>query len=153
MEVVHCDDEALPFADATFNLVLNRHSALTPADVARVLKPGGTLLTEQVWEHWRELKRFFPRMVEYRGIETAYQEGLIASGMTIVDARGHVVPAAFDHLGDLVFMLCVTPWTIPDFDPLGADLTTLVQVEQELTTPDGLVLSDGAYLIEMQKPA
>ena len=148
-----CDDEALPFADATFDLVLNRHAALTPADVARVLKPGGTLLTEQVWEHWRELKRFFPRMVEYRGLESAYQDGLAAAGMTIVDARGHVVPAAFESLGDFVYMLCVTPWTIPDFDPLGADLPALLQLERELTTSDGLVLSDGAYLIEARKPA
>ncbi len=93
------------------------------------------MLTEQVWDHWRELKRFFPRMVEYRGLESAYQDGLTASGMTIVDARGHVVPAAFDNLGDLVFMLCVTPWTIPDFDPLGADLPALLQLERELDEP------------------
>ena len=92
-------------------------------------------------------------MVEYRGLETAYQDGLIAAGMVLVDARGHVVPAAFEGLGDFVYMLCVTPWTVPDFDPLGGDLPALLQLERELTTPDGLVLSDGAYLIEATKPA
>ena len=37
IDVVLCDDESLPFAAESFDLVLNRHAALTPADVARVL--------------------------------------------------------------------------------------------------------------------
>jgi hypothetical protein len=82
-----------------------------------------------------------------------YQVGLKAHGMQIVDAREHEVPAAYDDLGDFVFMLCITPWTIPEFDPLGRDLEALLALERELTTRDGLVLTDGSYILEARKPA
>ncbi len=49
-------------------------------------------------------------------------------------------------------MLCIAPWEVPDFDPLGADLAALLELERELTTPDGLVLTDGRYIIEARKP-
>lgn len=41
-------DGALPFADAEFDVVLNRQSGFNPAEVARVLMPGGTFLMQQV---------------------------------------------------------------------------------------------------------
>ena len=49
-------------------------------------------------------------------------------------------------------MLCVTPWTIPDFDPLGDDLEALLELERTLSTPDGVVLTQGHSLIEAKKP-
>ncbi|HLG11615.1 MAG TPA: hypothetical protein VI876_07645 [Dehalococcoidia bacterium] len=151
--LVWCQSLHLPFVDGAFDLVLNRHEELDPRDVTRVLLPGGRLLTEQVWRHWRELGRFIPRTTEFGDHFHTYQDGLRANGLRIADAREHEVPAAYDSLGDFVFMLCITPWTIPDFEPLGADLDALLRLERELTTPDGLVLSDGAYIIEALKPA
>ena len=152
IEVVYCDDECMPFAGASFDVVLNRHSAFDPADVARILMPGGRLLTEQIWGHWRELKRFFPSMNEFPGIFPAYAGGLRNAGLTVLDCRTHLVPAAFKNLGEFVFMLSAAPWTVPDLDPLGRDLETLLRLERELTSADGLVLTDGAFLIEAQKP-
>jgi SAM-dependent methyltransferase len=152
IEVIHCDDEYLAFATSSFDLVLNRHSALDPHDVARVLKPGGRLLTEQVWGHWRELKRYFPGMSESPGLLLEYSDGLRRAGLELIDCRAHIVPAAFEHLGDFVFMLSVASWTVPGLDPLGKDLETLLRLENDLTTEDGLVLSDGAFIIEARKP-
>jgi SAM-dependent methyltransferase len=37
-----------PFADASFDLVLNRHGGFRPAEMARILKPRGVFLTQQV---------------------------------------------------------------------------------------------------------
>jgi hypothetical protein len=62
------------------------------------------------------------------------------------------VPAAYDNLGDFVFMATVAVWEVPDFDPLGGDLEALLALERELTTPAGLVLSDGGYIIEARRP-
>jgi SAM-dependent methyltransferase len=152
VDVVHCDDEHLPFSEVSFDLVLNRHSALDAQDVARVLKPGGVLLTEQIWSHWREVKRYFPRMNEFSGLWLDYSMALRAAGLTLTDCRAHIVPAAFENLGDFVFMLCVASWTIADFDPLYSDLEPLLELERDLSTPDGLVLSDGAFIIEARKP-
>ncbi|MBR3044156.1 MAG: class I SAM-dependent methyltransferase [Oscillospiraceae bacterium] len=50
------DPKAMPFADASFDLVLNRHGAYDAAELWRVLKPGGIFLTQQVGaENDREL--------------------------------------------------------------------------------------------------
>ena len=151
-ETVRCRSLHLPLVDGAFDLVLNRHEELAPAEVARVLRPGGTVLTQQVWQHWRELERFLPRMTDFGDHYSAYREGFRDAGLQVLDAREHFVDAAYDSLGDFVYMLCVAPWTIPDFDPLGADFEALLRLERELTTPHGLVLTDGSYIIEALKP-
>jgi SAM-dependent methyltransferase len=152
--LIYCDDDNLPFRDASFDLLLNRHAGMNPKDAARLLKPGGMLLTEQITgDHWGELRQFFPRSTT--GRSDGFFRWLVAfrsTGLVVMDARKYAVPAAYRSLGDLVFMLCVTPWTIPDFDPLGADLATLLAIEETLTADDGLVLTQGHSLIVARKP-
>jgi SAM-dependent methyltransferase len=46
------DCDPMPFADSEFALILNRHSAFNPYEVARILTPGGTFLTQQVHGLW-----------------------------------------------------------------------------------------------------
>ena len=48
IEVTMATAAHLPFADGAFDLVLSRHEELVPAEIARILRPGGTLLTQQV---------------------------------------------------------------------------------------------------------
>src|SRR5262245_21145717 len=43
---------AMPFRDSAFGLVLNRHGAFNADEVARVLRPGGVFLTQQVHGQW-----------------------------------------------------------------------------------------------------
>ena|SRR5688572_8876287 len=85
--VVHCSAVVLPFADEAFNLVLNRHGSLEPTEVARVLRPGGTFLTQQMWRLWPELDSFFPRRTDWGDNFHGYQDGLLASGLELLDAR------------------------------------------------------------------
>jgi len=47
----------------------------------------------------------------------------------------------------------VAPWMIPVFDPLGQDLRALIQLEKNLTTNEGLVLTESRFLIEASKPS
>jgi SAM-dependent methyltransferase len=153
VEVLYCDGEVLPLASGSFDLIINRHAALEPAEIGRILRPGGTLLTEQIsYAHWRELQAFFPRTTVGTG-ERFNLVGLRVAGLEIIDARDYAVLAAFDDLGNFVFMLCVTPWTIPDFDLLGDDLEALLELERTLSTPDGLVLTQGHLVIEAKKPS
>ena len=42
------EDKPLPFADNSFDLVLNRHDSYDINEVRRVLKPGGYFITQQV---------------------------------------------------------------------------------------------------------
>jgi hypothetical protein len=148
VDLVYCDDEVLPFADASFDLVINRHAGLDPGDIGRILRSSGSFYTEQISSaHWGELQVFFPRTTAGKGNNYfSYLVGLRSAGLDIVEARAYSTLAAFKSLGDFVFMLCITPWTIPDFDPLDADLEALLQLERTLSTPDGLVLSPRSFL-------
>jgi SAM-dependent methyltransferase len=154
VEVLYCDDEVLPLASASFDLIINRHAGMEPADIGRILSPGGIFLTEQISNaHWGELQAFFPRTTAGKGDNYfSYLVGLRAAGLEIADARECAVLAAFEDLGNFVYMLCITPWTIPDFDPFGIDLEALLALERTLSTPDGLVLTQGHSLIEARKP-
>jgi SAM-dependent methyltransferase len=151
--VVRANTGSLPFADAAFDLVLSRHEAIAPSEVARVLAPGGTVLTQQVWSHRNELSRFFPRRTDYGDHFSAYQVGFRAAGLQVIDAREHETPVAYANLGEYVYLLLVAPFDLPDFDPLGADLPALLAMEAALTTPNGFVLTEGSYIIEARKSA
>ncbi|MGQ0796617.1 MAG: methyltransferase domain-containing protein [Methanobacteriota archaeon] len=154
IDVVRCHSLALPFRPQVFDLVLNRHEELDPEEVARVVAAGGSLLTQQIGRTWwQELRESFPRMRDFGDVLRRYEGGLRASGLTIVQARTHDWKAAYRGLGDVVFILCVAPWTIPDFDPLGRDLPALLDAEERLSTADGIALTESLFLIEARKEA
>lgn len=151
--VVHANSLALPFTLEAFDLVLNRHEELDPAEVARVLAPGGHVLTQQVHsDNWKELRTFFPRMTDWGPLFERYQDGLRAGGLVITHAEMHETPAAYRDLGEIVYLLTALPWEVPDFDVLR-DIKALVALEKTLRRPEGIVLTEGRYLIEAYKPA
>ena len=62
VEVVRAHSLRLPFQSGAFDLVLDRHEELDPDEVHRVLRRGGSLLTQQIGQNeWEELRPFFPR--------------------------------------------------------------------------------------------
>ncbi|HEX5141671.1 MAG TPA: methyltransferase domain-containing protein [Dehalococcoidia bacterium] len=151
-EVVRASAFYLPFLGASFGLILSRHEAIYPAEIARLLAPGGVFLTQQTWRYMEELHYYIPRKTDFGDHFHGYASGLHASGLQVIDAREHVAPHAFSGLEDLVFLLGVAPWEVPDFDPLGRDLQALLALERDLTGPDGLVITCGHYIIEAHKP-
>ena len=154
IEVVHCASLHLPFQDGVFDLVIDRHEELDPDEVHRVLEPGGLVLTQQIGRNeWTELRPFFPRMQDFGPLLDQYTRGFRHAGMIIGQAETHDVRVAYRGLGELVYLLCISPWTIPEFDPLGRDLAPLLLLEDRLTTRDGLVLTESRFLIEARKPS
>lgn len=151
VHVVWCRSRELPFMDASFDLVLNRHEELDPAGVARVLQPGGHVVTQQVGRrNWGELREYFPSMTDFGDVREEYSRGFVAAGLTIVRSLEHDYMAALATLGDLVYLLAVTPWTIPGFD-LEEDLEALLALEAERLTEEGLVLTESRFLIIAKK--
>ena len=87
-DVLHCSSLQLPLRDASFDLVLDRHEALDPVEVARVLAPGGAVVTQQCGpDNWPELRRFFPRKTDFGDHFHDYQRGFADAGLTVTDAR------------------------------------------------------------------
>lgn len=160
--VVRARSLMLPFRDATFDLVIDRHEELSPSEVARVLRPGGRVVTQQVGpENWRELRRYFvgataglrgSRVGDFGDIRGDYARGFASAGLTVVRDEQHDYKVAYGALGVMVFMLLVTPWTIPDFD-VERDLDALLALEAGCTTEDGLVLTWSRFLLVAKKPS
>lgn len=140
----------LPFVGGSFDLVLDRHEELDPAEIIRVLETGGRIITQQVIpEQWPELTPFFPQRQIFPDHFALYSQAFEAAGMRVRTAREeHRV--AYADLGDVVYMLLVTPWTIPSFDP-AKDIDTLLALEDACRTTDGIVLTEGHYLIDAEK--
>ena len=148
--VVRCQSVQLPFADASFDLVLNRHEELEPAEAVRVLQPDGCIVTQQVGrDDWHELGQFFPRKQDSGDLLGTYASGFEAAEMSVSRAI-HNRKVAFESLGDFVFMLLITPWTIPSFDPEG-DIEALLGLEEACGSADGVVLTESRYLIVAER--
>jgi SAM-dependent methyltransferase len=145
-QVVRANNLRLPFRDASFDLVLNRHEELDPPDVVRVLRPGGAVITQQVArENWQEINQFFPRRTRWPDHFNDYQRGFRDAGMR-VEGRVHAWRTAYAALGEVAFVLLVAPWEVPGFDPV-AEIGALLALEDELRTPDGIVLTESRDLI------
>ena len=150
--VVHASGLQLPFSDECFDLVLNRHEELGPAEVARVLALEGQILTQQVARsNWQELRDYFPRMHDFGPFFERYQAGLRSGGLTVTRAETHDAHEAYSTLGDMVYMLTVGSWTIPGFD-LAQDLDALLALERGLRREEGIVLTKSRFVIEAHKP-
>ncbi|OGO50977.1 MAG: hypothetical protein A2148_03065 [Chloroflexi bacterium RBG_16_68_14] len=152
VDVVRCRSLDLPFADESFDLVLDRHEELAPAEVARVLRPGGRVVTQQVGrDNWRELRTHIPRMTDFGDIFGEYARGFAAAGLRVLRVDQHEERVAFRSLGDFVYLLGVAPW-VPDFS-LERDGEALLALEAECLTGDGLVLTESRFVIVAEKPA
>ena len=151
VSVVRCRSLRLPFFDSTFDLVIDRHEEFSPQEVGRVLAPGGVFITQQVGQsEWCELRSFFPRMTEFGDLRSVYSEEFDRIGFR-VESEEHTYRVAYPSLGEIVFMLGVAPWMVPDFD-LNRDLDSLLEFEAHCSAADGLVVTESRFLMIARKP-
>lgn len=109
-------DDRMPYDDATFDVVLNRHDSYDAAEVARVLRPGGVLLTQQVdGRNVAELYDLFGGTPQYLHVNL---ENLVAEA----EKAGLAVQQSWDWAGrmrvadveTLVGYAAMAPWEFPD---------------------------------------
>jgi len=146
------DDGLLPFADHSFDLVLNRHAAFNPAEVARILAPRGTFLTQQV--HGRSLEDlmavFDARPQWAHATVDKYVPQLSTAGLSIVIAQEWSGRFIFGDVGAMVYYLKHVPWLVPDFSVTRyAEQLLKLQAQQE--QGEALVYTARNYLIEAHK--
>jgi SAM-dependent methyltransferase len=113
------DHRALPFADASFDLIISRHPVETWwSEIARVLRPGGHYFSQQVGAHsLRDLSESLMGPLppgSKRDPELARQaaEGV---GLVVEDLRAERTNVMFYDIGAVVYFLRVVVWTVPDF--------------------------------------
>lgn len=111
--------DALPFADASFDRIINRHGDFNVQDIRRMLKDGGRFITEQVGaENDRELVELLlgqtPLPFQEQYLETARRK-FCDAGFTILDAQECWRPIKFYDVGALVWFVRIIEWEFPGF--------------------------------------
>ncbi len=115
---VRAQIDILPVEDDFADLVLNRHGALDAAEVARVLRPGGRLLTQQIGpENDAELNAALSAPPPGGGTSAAaLVENLQSVGLVVDEAQTATIEITFSDIGAVVYQLRMVAWQIPDFD-------------------------------------
>ncbi|MET0416837.1 MAG: methyltransferase [Actinoplanes sp.] len=144
----------LPGGEDEFDVVLSRHGRLPAADISRLLRPGGRLLTQQVGsDDLAGLNRALgappphPRAWN-ADVATAT---LTAAGLEVVDVREERPTVTFHEVGAVVRQLRDLPWQIRDFTPqryAGA----LNRLDSFLRLRGGLTVTAHRFLIEAVRP-
>ena len=138
----------LPFADASFDMVLNRHGDLNPAEIYRVLKPGGLFITQQVgakndWELVELLcgQTELPFPDQYLHI---LSDRFCQTGFEMIEAKESFRPIRFYDVGALVWFARIIEWEFPGFS-VDSCLDQLFAVHESLTQE--FVISGTAHRI------
>jgi len=154
VDVPLTDFDPMPFRNGEFDLVLNRHSGLNAREVARMLAPGGTFLTQQIHGLWAyDLIAVFDARPQWPDSTLEkYVPQLKAAGLTIVDTQEWSGRLSFTDVGAIVYYLKAVPWLVPGFS-VETHSKYLFKLQDQLESGEGLSFSARKYLIEAYKEA
>ncbi|WAL64560.1 class I SAM-dependent methyltransferase [Amycolatopsis cynarae] len=118
--VVGAADDTLPFRSGTFDLVVSRHPVIVAWDeIARVLAPGGTYLSQQVGAgSVRELTDYLmgPQPVSQARSASVAVAAASAAGLTVTGLRQEALRMEFHDIAAVVHFLRKVIWIVPGFD-------------------------------------
>ncbi|WP_328374900.1 class I SAM-dependent methyltransferase [Micromonospora zamorensis] len=148
-------DGPLPFRDASFDLVVSRHPVRTDwAQTARVLRPGGTFLSQQIGAGtMRELSEAILGPLPppaHRHPEHAAAAAADA-GLRVVDLRRATLRATFSDIGAVVWFLRKVIWTVPGFT-VDRYREQLLALHERITTEGPFIAHAQRFLIEATRP-
>ncbi|MEH1057430.1 class I SAM-dependent methyltransferase [Micromonospora sp. CPCC 206171] len=146
----------LPFQDASFDLVTSRHPVATGwAEIARVLRPGGAYLSQQIGPGtMRALSEAIlgplppatSRQPE-RAVAAAR-----AAGLSVVRLEQATLRAVFHDVGAVVWFLRKVVWTAPGFD-VDRHRPQLAALDRRIRAEGAFVAHARRFLIEAVRPA
>jgi SAM-dependent methyltransferase len=149
------DDADLPFAPASFDLVVSRHPVVTRWDeIARVLQPGGTYLSQQIGAGTvRELADLMlgPRPVADEQRPARAAASARRAGLVVVDLREEALRTEFDDVAAIVVFLRKVIWTVPGFR-VSLYRERLAALHEQIERAGPFVAHAQRFLIEARKP-
>lgn len=115
-----CDNPAnIPFADESFDMIINRHGDFNAKEIYRLLKKGGLFITEQVGE---DNDRDLVEMVlpdtpkPFPGLNLKEQKKVFeAAGFQLIEEAEAYRPIKFFDVGAFVWFAHIIEWEFPDF--------------------------------------
>ncbi|MER5771813.1 methyltransferase domain-containing protein [Streptomyces sp. NPDC001985] len=151
------DEPPLPFADEAFDLVVSRHPVTVWwEEIARVLRPGGGYLSQQVGPaSVFELVEFFlgpqpPATRRARHPDDA-RAGAEAAGLEVVDLRPESLRTEFHDIGAVIYFLRKVIWMVPGFTVDGYR-DRLRELHERIEREGPFRARTTRFLIEARKP-
>lgn len=110
---------AIPFDDASFDLIINRHGDFDAPELYRLLKNNGIFVTEQVGgENDRDLVEMvlpgIPKPFPHLNLKEQ-REAFEKAGFQILQAEEAFRPITFYDVGAFVWFARIIEWEFPDF--------------------------------------
>lgn len=150
IEVRARSDHRLPYEDNAFDLVLNRHGDLEPSEIARVLRPDGRLLSQQVAAgNDPEFNNALGAPLPVGGLRgTAEAAALLQSaGLEVVHVREAWPTTRYLDVGAVVLHLRTVTWQVPGFDP-DRHRPQLHAIDRIIRTRGAFVVTSHRVLME-----
>lgn len=150
-----CSDPAnIPFADESFDIIINRHGDFNAKELHRLLKKGGIFVTQQVGsENDRELVEMvlpgtpkpFPDM-NLAKQRNAFEE----AGFEILHAEEAYRPIRFFDVGAFVWFARIIEWEFPGFS-VDNCFDKLLEMQKTLEETGEVAGTTHRYLIVARK--
>ncbi len=145
----------LPFADASFDLVINRHGDFHAEEIWRVLKPGGIFVTQQVGaDNDRELVELLltevPDLPFPEQYLTITQEKFVKAGFEILEGQEAYGKLCFWDIGALVWFARIIEWEFPGFSVEGC-LENLYHAQELLERTGAIEAKTHRFMLVAQK--
>ena len=145
----------LPFEDALFDLVINRHGDFNPVEIFRVLKKGGRFITQQVGaQNDRELVQLLlgNTPLPFPGQTLAQvQKQFENTGFRIEKAMEAFRPMTFLDVGALVWFARIIEWEFPGFS-VDQCLPALENAQRMMDADGKITTRTHRFLLIAQKP-
>ena len=157
IDLRECADAShVPFADNSFDIIINRHGNFDPPEIRRMLKAGGFFVTQQVGsENDRELVdavlpgvgKPFPHnnLKEQR-------DAFEIAGFDIIKAKEAFCPIRFFDVGAFVWFARIIEWEFPGFSVKHC-FDRLLQLQIIIERDGKIEGTVHRFLIVARKPA
>ena len=144
----------LPGGEDEFDVVLSRHGRLPAADIVRLLRHGGTVLSQQVGcDDLAELNVALGAPPAHRqpwnaGVAVS---ALTTAGLEVIDVREERPPVTFHDVGAVIRQLRDLPWQIRDFTPRHYQ-QALERLDTYIRLHGGFTVTAHRFLVEAVRP-
>jgi SAM-dependent methyltransferase len=145
----------LPFADNSFDLVINRHGSFLAPELGRILKSGGRFITQQVGgRNCQKLNEALHAQPDFFSsiwtLDTAVRQ-LEGGGLRVVERKEEFPAADFKDIGAVVYYLKAISWQISDFT-IEKYYDQLLEIHNKIRESGKFSVEQHRFFIEMQKP-
>jgi len=145
----------LPFADAEFHLVVDRHESFDVGEVARVLAPDGWFITQQVDAgNDADYRRLFGIEDRVPGPDERWDAWMPAqlerAGLDLVEQQSAPFVQTIRDVGALAYNLNAIPWIVPDFS-IATHRARLREIQARIDRDGPITVRQRRYFVRAQR--